>query len=61
MLGAQFGEVSAHQPGKTAVLREQLVGEVEGVIALGTSTQDNGQGLCRRERLGAKVLQALAW
>ncbi len=60
MFGTELAEVGAHQAGESPVLREQLVGQFQGVIASGAGAQDDRQQLGHRERLGAEVLQAFA-
>ena len=60
MFGAQLAEIGPHQPGQSPVLRQQLVGQLQSVVAAGAGAQDDGQQLGQRERLGAEMLQALA-
>ncbi len=62
VLGAQLAEIGTHQSWEPAVLREEFVGQLHGVIASGAGAQDDREQLGHRdrERLGAEVLQALA-
>jgi hypothetical protein len=42
-LGAQLAKIGAHEPGEASVLREQFVCQSEGIIALASGAQDDGQ------------------
>ena len=50
VLGAQLLEICPHQPGQSPVLGEQLVGQLQGIVAAGAGAQDDGQQLGLPER-----------